>query len=132
LKAVNFENLLFAQRFCANFKLKLQDYFQTSFQKKQIHNAIYDLILALLVLLMSLPKQLSTKERRNQLKSLMETHAEMERELEEKPKLLKNVCNIQENLKTPIHFKILNLLFKTSLSVWRFKELKNLIAGICK
>lgn len=65
LKSVNFENLLFALRFCANLKLKLQDYFQTSVQKIQIHNVIYDLILALLVLLMSLPKQLSTKQQRN-------------------------------------------------------------------
>jgi hypothetical protein len=55
LKAVNFENLLFALRFCTNFKWKLQDYFQTSFQKKQIHNAINDLILALLVFLCHFP-----------------------------------------------------------------------------
>jgi hypothetical protein len=54
----------------------------------------------------------------------METHAEMEQQLEEKPKLLTNVCNIQGNLKTPIHLKIVNLLFKTSSSVWGFKELK--------
>lgn len=132
LKSVNFENLLFALRFCANFKLKLQNYFQTSVQKIQIHNVIYDFILALLVLLMSLPKQLSTKQQRNQLKSIMETHAEMERQLEEKPKLLTNVCNIQANLKTPIHLKIVNLLFKTSSSVWGFKELKKLIAKECK
>jgi hypothetical protein len=62
----------------------------------------------------------------------METHAEMEQQLEEKPKLLTNVCNIQGNLKTPIHLKIVNLLFKTSSSVWGFKELKELIAKECK
>jgi hypothetical protein len=58
----------------------------------------------------------------------METHAVMEREMEEKPKLLIKVCNIQATWKTTIPRKIVNLLFKTSLAVWVFQEIKKLIS----